>query len=269
MPAGAVCGASPWGWVDYTVDLDEPDPQLTAIGVVLPGHRDLEMLAAAQDQQRVGTRAMLTGAASAVAGGGLVNDLHWPGLLHDLFTVGLGGAGIAAQVGWHRFQIRNRQHSRRLTQTDEMFLPALSVLVALTRTRTVLTAYPKKMKHEAKQHGLLPVPLPTRHQQVPAAIHQALWDLLAGASAEPPDQVLQAVHELTDAVLQDIWSAWKEFDFFRPAPLTDPAAEAAQLAARTNPAADLRGIADDLAQDRAARERAVKDVRDINDNSDL
>jgi len=29
------------------------------------------------------------------------------------------------------------------------------------------------------------------------------------------------------------------------------------------------GIAGDLAQDRAVRERAVKDVRDINDNSDL
>jgi len=259
----------PWGWVDYTVDLDEPDPQLTAVGVVRPGHRDLEMLAGAQDRQRVATRAMLTGAVTAVAGGELGNDLHWSGLLHGLLTVGLGGAGIAAQVGWHRFQIRNRQHSRRLTPTDEMFLPALSVLVALMRTRTLLTASPKEMKREAKQHGLQPVPLPDRHQQVPAAIHQALWDLLAGASAEPPDQVLKAVHELTDAVLQDIWSAWNEFDSFRPAPLTDPAAEAAQLAARTTPAADLRGIADDLAQDRAARERTVQDVRDINDNSDL
>jgi len=51
--------------------------------------------------------------------------------------------------------------------------------------------------------------------------------------------------------------------------LPDPAAETAQLAARTTPAADLRGIAGDLAQDRAVRERAVKDVRDINDHTDL
>lgn len=63
--------------------------------------------------------------------------------------------------------------------------------------------------------------------------------------------------------------AWNKFDSFRPARLPDPAAEAAQLAARTTPAADLRGIAGDLAQDRAARERAVQDVRDINGNSDL
>jgi hypothetical protein len=261
----------PWGWVDYTVDLDEPDPQLTAVGVVRPGYRNLEieMLAGAQDQQRVAVRAMLTGAVAAVAGGELGNDLHWPGLLHGVFIIGLGGAGIAAQVGWRRFQIRNRQYSRRLTPTDEMFLPALSVLVAFTQTRMLLTAYPKEMKHEAKQHGLQPVPLPNQHQQVPAAIHQALWDLLGGASAEPPDEVLQAVHELADAVLQDIWFAWNEFDSFLPAPLTDPAAEAAQLTARTTPAADLRGIAGDLAQDRAARERAVQDVRDINDNTNL
>lgn len=259
----------PWGWVDYAVNLDEPDLLMTAVGVVMPGHRDLEVLALAQDQQRVGTRAAVTGGAAAFIGGGLVNDLHWPGLLHGLFAVGLGGVGIAGQVGWHRFQLRNRQYSRRLTPADELFPPALSVLVALTGTRLLLDAYPKEMKQEAKRYGLQPVALPARHQQVPAAIHQALWDLLAGASAEPPDQVLQAAYELIDAVLQDIWSAWNEFDSYRPAPLTDPAAEAAQLAGRSTPAADLRGIAGELAQDRAARERAVQDVRDINDNSDL
>ena len=78
----------------------------------------------------------------------------------------------------------------------------------LTRTRMLLAAYPKKTKQEAKRHGLQAVQLPARHEQVPAALHQALWDLLAGASTEPPEQVLQAVHELTDAVQQDIWSAW-------------------------------------------------------------
>jgi len=54
-----------------------------------------------------------------------------------------------------------------------------------------------------------------------------------------------------------------------PARLPGPAAQAAQWVARTTPAADLRGVADDLAQPRAVRERAVKDVRDINDNTDL
>lgn len=35
----------PWGWVGYIVDLDEPDPQLSAVGVVQPGRRDLQGLA--------------------------------------------------------------------------------------------------------------------------------------------------------------------------------------------------------------------------------
>jgi len=89
---------------------------------------------------------------------------------------------------------------------------------------------------------------------------------LTGTGAEPPDQVQHAAQALADAVRRDIWSAWNEFDSFRSARLPDPAAQAAQLAARTPPAADLRGIGGDPAQDRAVRERAVQDVRD---NTDL
>jgi len=120
------------------------------------------------------------------------------------------------------------QDSHRLIPADEMFLQAYSVLAALMRTQMLLTAYPVEMKREAKLYGLQPVPWPTRHNQVPAAMHQALWGLLAGTGVEPPDQVLHAAQAVADAVRRDIWSAWIEFDSFRPARLTDPGAEAAQ-----------------------------------------
>jgi len=259
----------PWGWADYTVGLDEPDVQLSALGVVQPGRQDLQGLADAQDELPVGARAGLTGAAAVAAGIAIAGDLQWPGWLEALMTVGLGGAGVAAQVSWCRSRIRRRQDSRRLLLTDEMFPPAYNVLAALMRTQMLLTAYPAEMKREAKLYGLQPIPRPTRHDQVPAAMHQALWDLLTGTGVEPPEQVQHAAQALADAVRRDICSAWNEFDSFRPARLPDPRVEAAQLAARTTPAADLRGIAGDLAQDRAIRERAVQDVRGINDNSDL
>jgi len=259
----------PWGWVDYTVHLDEPDPQLSAVGVVQPGRHDLQGLADTHDELPVAARAALTGAAGVAAGIAVAGDLQWPGLLEALMTVGLGGAGAAAQVSRCRSRIRRRQDSRRLIPTDEMFLPAYNVLAALMRTQMLLTAYPVQMKREAKLYGLQPIPRPTRHNQVPAAMHQALWGLLAGTGVEPPDEVQHAAQAVADAVRRDIWSAWNEFDSFRPARLPAPAAEAAQWAARTTPAADLRGIAGDLAQDRAVRERAVKDVRDINDNTDV
>ncbi len=259
----------PWGWVDYTVHLDEPDPQPSALGVVQPGRHDLQGLADTHDELPVAARAALTGAAGVAAGIAVAGDLQWPGLLEALMTVGLGGAGAAAQVSRCRSRIRRRQDSRRLIPTDEMFLPAYNVLAALMRTQMLLTAYPVQMKREAKLYGLQPIPRPTRHNQVPAAMHQALWGLLAGTGVEPPDEVQHAAQAVADAVRRDIWSAWNEFDSFRPARLPDPAAEAAQWAARTTPAADLRGIAGDLAQDRAVRERAVKDVRDINDNTDV
>jgi len=246
----------PWGWVDYTVHLDEPDPQPSALGVVQPGRHDLQGLADTHDELPVAARAALTGAAGVAAGIAVAGDLQWPGLLEALLTVGLGGAGVAAQVSWCRSRIRRRQDSRRLIPTDEMFLPACNVLAALMRTQMLLAAYPVQMKREAKLYALQPVPRPTRHNQVPAAMHQALWDLLTGTAAEPPDEVQHAAQALADAVRRDIWSAWNEFDSFRPARLPDPAA-------------DLRGIAGDLAQDRAVRERAVQDVRDINDNTDL
>ncbi len=250
----------PWGWVDYTVHLDEPDPQLSAVGVVQPGRHDLQGLADTHDELPVAARAALTGAAGVAAGIAVASDLQWPGLLEALMTVGLGGAGVAAQVSRCRSRIRRRQDSRRLLPTDEMFLPAYNVLAALMRTQMLLTAYPVEMKREAKLYGLQPIPRPTRHNQVPAAMHQALWDLLTGTAAEPTDEVQHAARAVADAVRRDIWSAWDEFDSFRPARLPDPAAD---------PAADLRGIAGDLAQDRAVRERAVKDVRDINGNTDL
>ncbi len=259
----------PWGWVDYTVHLDEPDPQLSALGVVQPGRHDLQGLADTHDELPVAARTALTCAAGVAAGIAVAGDLQWPGLLEALLTVGLGGAGVAAQVSWCRSRIRRRQDSRRLLPTDEMFLPACNVLAALMRTQMLLAAYPVQMKREAKLYGLQPVPWATRHNQVPAAMHHALWDLLNRTGAEPPDQVQHAARALADAVRRDIWSAWNEFDSFRPARLPGPAAQAAQLAARTTPAADLRGIAGDLAQDRTARERAVQDVRDINDNTNV
>ncbi len=262
----------PWGWVDYIVHLDEPDPQLSAVGVVQPGRRDLQGLADTHDELPVAARVALTGAAGVAVGIAVAGDLQWPGLLEALLTVGLGGAGVAAQVSWCRSRIRRRQDSRRLLPTDEMFLPACNVLAALMRTRMLLAAYPVEMKREAKLYGLQPIPRPTRHNQVPAAMHHALWDLLTSTTAEPPDEAQHAAQAVADAVRRDIWSAWNEFDSFRPARLPDPAAQAVQLAARTTPAADLRGIAGiagDPAQDRAARERAVQDVRDINDNTDL
>jgi hypothetical protein len=58
----------PWGWVDYTVHLDEPDPQLSAVGVVQPGRRDLQGLADTHDELPVAARAALTGAAGVAAG---------------------------------------------------------------------------------------------------------------------------------------------------------------------------------------------------------
>ncbi len=259
----------PWGWVDYTVHLDEPDPQLSALGVVQPGRHDLQGLADTHDELPVAARVALTGAAGVAAGIAVAGDLQWPGLLEALLTVGLGGAGVAAQVSWCRSRIRRRQDSRRLLPTDEMFLPACNVLAALMRTQMLLAAYPVAMKREAKLYGLQPIPRPTRHNQVPAAMHHALWDLLTGIGVEPPDEVQHAARALADAARRDIWSAWNEFDSFRPARLPDPGAQAAQWGARTTPAADLRGIAGDPAQDRAARERAVQDVRDINDNTDL
>ncbi len=259
----------PWGWVDYIVHLDEPDPQLSAVGVVQPGRRDLQGLADTHDELPVAARVALTGAAGVAVGIAVAGDLQWPGLLEALLTVGLGGAGVAAQVSWCRSRIRRRQDSRRLLPTDEMFLPACNVLAALMRAQMLLAACPVQMKREAKLYALQPVPRPTRHNQVPAAMHHALWDLLTGTGVEPPDEVQHAAQALADAVRHDIWSAWNEFDSSRPARLPDPAAEAAQWAARTTPAADLRGIAGDLAQDRAARERAVQDVRDINDSTDL
>jgi len=260
----------PWGWVDFTVHLDEPDPQLSAVGVVQPGRHDLQGLADAQDDLLpVAARAALTGAGGVAGGMALAGDLQWPRLLEALLTVGFGSAGVAAQVGWCRSRIQRRQHSHRLVPGEELFLPAYSVLAALMRTQMLLTAYPVQMKREAKLYGLQPVPRPTRHNEVPAAMHQALWDLLVGTGVEPPDQVRDAAQAVADAVQGDICSAWKEFDSFRSAPLPDPGARAAQWAARTTPAADLRGIAGDLAQDRAARERAVQDVRDINDNTNL
>jgi len=64
--------------VDYTVDLDEPDPQLSALGVVQPGRRDLQGLADAQDELPVAARAALTGAAADAAPGVQVFDLAAP-----------------------------------------------------------------------------------------------------------------------------------------------------------------------------------------------
>ncbi len=164
----------PWGWVDYTVHLDEPDPQPSAVGVVQPGRHDLQGLADTHDELPVAARAALTGAAGVAAGIAVAGDLQWPGLLEALLTVGLGGAGVAAQVSRCRSRIRRRRDSRRLIPTDEMFLPAYNVLAALMRTQMLLAAYPVEMKREAKLYGLQPIPRPTRHNQVPAAMHQGL-----------------------------------------------------------------------------------------------
>jgi len=78
-----------------------------------------------------------------------------------------------------RSRIRGRQDPHRLIPIEEVFPQAYSVLAALMRTQILLTAYPVEMKREAKLYGLQPVPWPTRHNQVPAAMHQALWGLLA------------------------------------------------------------------------------------------
>jgi len=56
----------------------------------------------AQDELPVAARAALTGAAGVAVGIAVAGDLRWPGLLEALMTVGLGGAGVAAQVGWCR-----------------------------------------------------------------------------------------------------------------------------------------------------------------------
>ncbi len=267
----------PWRRVDYTVHLDEPDPQLSAVGVVQPGRRDLQGLADTHDELPVAARAALTGAAGVAAGIAVAGDLQWPGLLEALLTVGLGGAGVAAQVSWCRSRIRRRQDSRRLIPTDEMFLPACNVLAALMRAQMLLAAYPVQMKREAKLYGLQPVPRPTRHNQVPAAMHQALWDLLTGTGAEPPDQVQHAA-PVADAVRRDIWSAWNEFDSFHPTrapkrrswppgPRQPPKRRSWPPGPRQPPTYEISP--GDLAQDRAVRERAVQDVRDINDNTNL
>ncbi len=53
----------------------------------------------AQEELPVAARAALTGAAGVAVGIAVAGDLRWPGLLEALMTVGLGGAGVAAQVG--------------------------------------------------------------------------------------------------------------------------------------------------------------------------
>jgi len=77
---------SPWGWVNYTVDLDQPDLQLRAVGVVQPGRRDLQRSADAQDELPVAARAALTGATGVAAGVAVAGDLQWPGFLRGLLT---------------------------------------------------------------------------------------------------------------------------------------------------------------------------------------
>ncbi len=88
---------------------------------------------------------------------------------------------------------------------------------------------------------------------------------MTGTAAEPPDQVQHAAQALADAVRRDIWSAWNEFDSFRPT--RAPKRRSWPPGPRQPPTYEISP--GDLAQDRAVRERAVQDVRDINDNTNL
>ena len=83
-----------------------------------------------------------------------------------------------------------------------------------------LERYGREMQSEATSQGMQPIDLDAHTLEVPAAIHQGLWELVTEPTRDSGPTVLAAVQAAVSVA--DVHATWRAFDTFLPAPLAEP-----------------------------------------------
>lgn len=115
------------------------------------------------------------------------------------------------------------------------------------------------MQSEATSQGMQPIDLDAHTLEVPAAIHQGLWELVTEPTRDSGPTVLAAVQAA--ASVADVHATWRAFDTFLPAPLAEPEPPVPPAA---TPAQNLLDLAQELQQEQYARRQATDDIAQIN-----
>lgn len=265
--------AAPWGWADYLVPAVPPErhswpagasippAELIAVGLVAPGRRDIAALALSYDHIPVTTQAVAAGAGGAAGGAIIGAAAGWPGWVDAAAAAVLGGAGVFGLLTWYRSRIRNRALSYRVTADDPAAPPVIAALAVLMNLTVFLERFSREMRREATGQRMQPIDVDQHTLQVPAAIHQALWELATETTSDGGPDVLAAVQTAAAAAVADVHATWRAFDTFRPVPLPEP--EPPVLPAAT-PAQNLLDLATELRQEQHTRQQATDDVAQIN-----
>ncbi|VTU41382.1 hypothetical protein H4P1_00014 (plasmid) [Variovorax sp. PBS-H4] len=268
-----------WGWTCWEVDAED-GRALIEIAVIRPGtgRKNRTLLMANSDN--AGRLRLLGGIGGTVVGavGGLAG---FAATSPALLIAGTGGAaGVGAGMWVRRRWNRWLGDAVRFQDDDAILsrLPAARAARSMNLINFKIGDFHQHMDAVARQHGTEPVPLPLDQtiDYLLDEIHQAVWDLASGQTANTDGEVLVELWRVSKAVddaINAAWSTWHASQVVippppvvpEPAPLPATPAETPPDPALQRPTVDrLSRLTGSVRDAHTATSQAAQDVREIN-----